>query len=555
MKSTLRLVVLSVVLIMAGLALGVGIAQKRSDNPDTLRQLRKLEDAFMLITQQYVEPVNTEKLVEGAIQGMLEELDPHSAYIAARELREVQESFEGTFGGVGIYFEIVRDTARVINTVPNGPSEKVGLMPGDRLLMINDSTAIGFDDEDVRRNLKGEVGTTVRVMIQRAGLSQPRQFTITRARIPILTVESSFMADTHTGYMRIGHFAQTTYDEFRQHLTRLQQQGADRLILDLRDNPGGIMSSAVKIADEFLKTGQTIVSTRSRNARFNESEAATAGGRFEQQPLIVLLNENSASASEIVAGALQDHDRALIVGRRSFGKGLVQTQFPLTDGSVLQMTISRYYTPSGRLIQTPYEHGESVEHYLEQKYATRAAEVFNPQVYVNQVPDSLKFRTSGGRIVFGGGGILPDIVVAPDTSSLYTGVARTGVDFRFAQDYFERHEQTLRRTWGTDPARFRQQYEVSDAVWQEFIAFMQRGEDAITLTDNAAQVSPRQRIYLRADLARQREDIEARVKAYLARNLYGAEQWYPIAIPTDQTFREAMRLWDRAASLLAQVRH
>jgi carboxyl-terminal processing protease len=555
MKSTLRLVVLSVVLIMAGLALGVGLVQKRADNPDTLRQLRKLEDAFMLITQQYVEPVNAEALVEGAIAGMLEELDPHSAYIAARELREVQESFEGTFGGVGIYFEVVGDTARVINTVPNGPSEKVGLMPGDRILMIGDSSAIGFNDDDVRRTLKGEVGTKVKVTIGRMGLSQPRSFTITRARIPILTVESSFMADERTGYLRIGHFAQTTYDEFRQHLTRLQGQGAQRLILDLRDNPGGIMSSAVKIADEFLGAGQVIVSTRSRNARFNETEAATAGGRFEQQPLIVLVNENSASASEIVAGALQDHDRALVVGRRSFGKGLVQTQFPLTDGSVLQMTISRYYTPSGRLIQTPYEHGESVEHYVEQKFASRADEVFNPQRYVEQVPDSLKFRTDGGRVVFGGGGILPDIVVAPDTSSLYTGVARTGVDFRFAQDYFERHEQALRSMWGTDPARFRRQYTVSDAVWQEFVAFMQRGEDAITLTDDAAAVKPRQRVYPRADLVRQRADLETRVKAYLARNLYGAEQWYPIAIPTDQTFREAMRLWDRAASLLAEVRN
>ncbi len=278
MNSTVRLVLLSSVLIIAGLALGVGLEQRRSDNPDTLRQLRKLEDAFMLITQQYVEPVDPEQLVEGAISGMLAELDPHSSYIPTRELRDVQETFEGTFGGVGIYFEIVNDTARVINTMPNGPSEKVGLMPGDRILAIGDSTAIGYDDDDVRTHLKGAVGTAVRVTVGRLGLSQPRTVTITRARIPIVTVESAFMADSHTGYLRIGHFAQTTYDEFRTQLTRLQGQGADRLILDLRDNPGGIMQSAVKIADEFLKAGQTIVSTKSRNVRYNETEKATAAG-------------------------------------------------------------------------------------------------------------------------------------------------------------------------------------------------------------------------------------------------------------------------------------
>ena len=556
MKPAFRNALLALAFLGVGTLFGMTIEHVRTDGPDTLKQLRKLEDAFLLINQQYVEPVDADALAEGAIAGMLEELDPHSSYIPARDLREVQEGFSGSFGGVGILFEVVRDTARVISTIADGPAEKAGVMPGDRFLTIGDSSAIGFEDNDIRRNLKGEIGTRVRVSVLRGGVPQPRSFTITRGRVAITTVGSAFMVDETTGYLRIDNFSQTTYDEFKTRLEGLRGQGMQRLVLDLRDNPGGIMSAAVKIADEFLPGGQTIVSTRSRIPQYNAVDRSTAGGAFEREPVIVLVNEQSASASEILAGALQDHDRALVVGRRTFGKGLVQAQFPLPDGAALQMTISRYYTPSGRLIQTPYEHGESQEDYYTEKFASLNRSLFNPADYTSGIPDSLKFRTDAGRTVFGGGGIMPDAFVVPDTTSVLTGVGRLGLDFRFARELFDGSETALRGQYARDAARFAGSYEVDEATWARFVAFIQQEHDGakITLVDGATETSPRLARYTRAGLATARPDLERRIKAYLARNLFGSEQWYPIALPTDQTFREALGLWPRASALLAERR-
>lgn len=535
--------------VLGGLSLGAsGLGPVASD---PMLQMRKLQEAFLLISREYVDPVDAQQLAEHAVEGMLEELDPHSSFIPARDLQEVQESFEGSFGGVGIRFEVEKDTARVVNTIPDGPSEKAGLMAGDRIVAIQDSSAIGIRDDGVRARLKGPIGTAVRVTIKRPGVSQPRTFTITRGRVAINTVDASFMADNQTGYIRIAYFAQTTYAEFREHLDRLKAQGMQRLVLDLRDNPGGIMSSAVKIADEFLPGGDVIVSTKSRHRRYEQAETATPGGVFETQPVIVLLNAYSASASEILAGALQDHDRALVVGQRSFGKGLVQTQFPLSDGSVLQMTISRYLTPSGRLIQTPYTHGEAEEDYLEEKFAGRNEETFNPRLYADRVPDSLKFRTEHGRIVFGGGGILPDVVVIPDTMSVLIGMNMQNTDFRFARAEFERTEQALRARYGTDVAKFAREFRVDEAMWQRFTAFATEnaeGGQPLVLTAGGA-ANPHERSYPRSAFEAARPDLERRIKAMMARNLFGSEQWYPIAMPTDPTFREAMRQWGQASQL------
>ena len=547
MKSAVRYVLPTLLAVALGTTVGMKLEHDRASS-DAVRQLRKIEDAFLIIHQQYVEGIDPERVADAAIEGMLEQLDPHSAFIPAKDLQEVQEGFQGSFGGIGIMFEVPDDTARVITTVANGPSEKVGVMPGDRIVGIDDTSAVGFDDDDIRKHLKGPEGTRVRMTVARPGVTEPISFTITRARIPIFTVDSAFMLDGQTGYIRINHFAQTTLDEFRDKMRLLKGQGMERLVLDLRDNPGGVMRSAVGMADDMLAGGKTIVSTRSRNTQYNSSERTTPGGPFEDQPVIVLINENSASASEIVAGALQDHDRALLVGRRTFGKGLVQTQFPLSDGGVLQMTISRYYTPSGRLIQTPYTSGEGFENYYEQKYASISRSTFNPSDYTESVPDSLQFKTDHGRTVFGGGGILPDYVVVPDTSSLVVGVRLKGYDFTFAREHFDAHEQSLRNAWGEDPQRFIRAFEVSDAMWQEFVAFLQ-AEDRITLTDSASAVDARKGIHLRSDLTAQRETLEARVKGYLARNLYGSEFFYPVVIPTDQVVREAMNLWGRAENL------
>ncbi len=544
---SLRYILPSVVLLGLGTLLGMTLEQRASDGPDLQRDLRKLESAYYIITQQYVEPVDTGALTEAAIRGMLEELDPHSSYVSPEEIAAVQEGFRGSFGGVGIMFEIVDDTARVITTISDGPSDKAGIMGGDRIVGVDDSSAVGFDNDDVQKALKGEIGTRVGMTIVRPGLAQPINFEITRGTIPLYTVDAAFMVDDQTGFIRINRFAQTTHEEFRTALVDLKGKGMQRLILDLRDNGGGVMQSAIGMADELLSGGQTIVSTKSRNVQYNNFEKATDGGLFEKQPVIVLINEISASASEIVSGALQDHDRALLVGRRTFGKGLVQAQFRLPDEAVLQMTISRYYTPAGRLIQTPYDRAESNESYYEDKFESLNESMFNPSEYRDSVPDSLVYTTDGGRTVFGGGGILPDFVVVPDTNSLVLGVARKSLDFRYARSIFDKNEIGLRGEW-SDPAAFVAGYRVDQAIWDGFLAFADEDE-RVTLTDDPSLANPREGIYLRAGLEELRPELERRIKGYLARNLYGSTEWWPVTLGDDPVFRQAMSLWDRASDL------
>jgi carboxyl-terminal processing protease len=533
--------------LILGLILGIKVDSVVSST-DTFEQLRKLEDAFLVINRQYVDEVDGRKLSEEAIAGMLKALDPHSSYISAADVQAIQEGYRGSFGGIGIWYEIVNDTARVLNTIADGPSEAVGVMAGDRIVMISDSAATGVSTDDIQSRLRGPIGSKVSMTVLRLGAREPVRFEITRGRIPIYTVDSAYMMDERTGYIKISRFAMTTYDEFLGHLRRLQSEGMDRLVLDLRNNPGGVMEAAVRIADEFLSGGQTIVYTRSRNPQFNMTERATRGGSFEQQPLIILVNENSASASEIVAGALQDHDRALIVGRRTFGKGLVQSQFPLPDGSLLQMTVSRYYTPSGRLIQTPYDGGDARDYY-QQKFAALDRSAFHLEEYIESIPDSLKFRTDRGRVVFGGGGILPDFVISRDTTlaPIVRAIIGQGLDLQFVREYFERNETSLRARWGDQRRTFIDGYQVEDALWSEFWRFAQPKLDPAAFDDasvTAAQLS-------RAAADANRTILETRLKAWIARQLYSAEAVHPILNTIDNELEEALRLWDRANSLAA----
>lgn len=551
----------AVFLLLLGTVLGVELETYISQ-PDTAKQLQKLQDAFLIINRYYVDEVAAEEATEDAIVAMLEELDPHSTYISSEEIAEVKESFQGSFGGVGIWFDPSRDTVRVISTIPDGPSEAAGVMAGDRIIAIDDSNAVGFTDRQVQKFLKGEIGTMVNVTLRRLGVKEPIEVTIKRDRIPISTIDSAFMVDDETGYIRVSYFAVTTYDEFEEALAELKAQGMERLVLDLRDNPGGVMQSAVKMADEMLKGGQTIVYTKSRNARYNDSDHSTGGGSFEEEPVIVLVSENSASASEIVAGALQDHDRALIVGRRTFGKGLVQQQFSLPDESVLQMTVSRYYTPAGRLIQTPYENGELEDYYAE-KFASLNKSMFDPSDYVESIPDSLKFRTDAGRVVFGGGGILPDVVVPPDTSEALMAVNRQGLTFRFVQDWFNRHEQALRETWTDRQDAFIRSYDASEALWPEFLSWVEseaaspaeaeaEAEAEAAETEEAAPAEEDENALTADALEEHRDVLQTRLKAHLARQLFGSAVQYPIALQTDPTFNEAMKLWERASTLASR---
>ena len=543
----------ALLLLLLGTVLGVKLEAYISQ-PDTAKQLQKLENAFLIINRYYVDEVDAEEVANDAVSALLEELDPHSTFISAEEIAEVKESFQGSFGGVGIWFDPSGDTVRVISTIPDGPSEAAGVMAGDRILAIDDTNAVGFTDRQVQRYLKGPIGTTVDVTLQRLGVKEPIELTIKRDQIPIYTVDSAFMVDDETGYIRVSYFAITTYDEFQEKLRELKGQGMKRLVLDLRDNPGGVMQSAVEMADEMLKGDQTIVYTKSRNTQYNTTERSTNRGSFEEQPVIVLVNQFSASASEIVSGALQDHDRALIVGQRTFGKGLVQQQFPLPDSSVLQMTVSRYYTPVGRLIQTPYERGE-LEGYYEEKFASLSETMFDPSDYIESIPDSLTFRTDAGRTVFGGGGILPDVVVPPDTSAVLQAINRQGLSFRFAQEWFNRHEAELRDRWTDRQDTFAEGFDAGETMWSDFLAWLDSEEVSLAAPDSAAadsataDVAAEEDVPAEEQLAKYRDTLEGRMKAYLARQLFGIEAQQTILLETDLVFNEAIKLWDRATDL------
>lgn len=537
----------AVAVLLVGTLLGMRLESSLSGN-DTFEQLRKLKDAFIIINQQYVDDVAASDLVEEGIRGMLDALDPHSSYISRAELQEIQESYQGSFGGVGIYFEVLRDTARVISTISEGPSEKVGVLAGDRIVAINDSNAVGLSADQVREQLRGEIGTEVRMTVQRAATGRQQVVDITRDRIPLYTVDASYMFDEQTGYIRINRFAMTTYEEFMDAMSDLRQQGMQRLVLDLRSNPGGIMEGAIRIVDEMLSGSEMIVYTQGRDPGAAANFRSRRGGSFPSEPVIVLVNEYSASASEIVAGALQDHDRGLIVGQRTFGKGLVQNQFPLPDGSVLQMTVARYYTPSGRLIQTPYETGDQ-DDYITQKFKDYDAVNFDPTTYADTMPDSLTFRTANQRIVFGGGGILPDQIVARDTAAVLRIVNGGMLDAAFAREWFAQNEQQLRSQWTDRRQEFVDEFRVTDAMWQGFVN--QIDEAGISLTQNPAEVSVSDGVILEQQLASYRTHIETLIKGRLAQELFGGRAWFDVYKTIDPELNAAIQLWDRAEMLAA----
>lgn len=528
--------------------------------------LRKVQEAFQFVARNYVERVDTAQLADDAILGMLRGLDPHSIYVSAEEMRRFRENMDASFEGVGIYYEFIpgpegRDTLAVLMPIEGGPSEEAGLLPGDRIIEVSDSTAIGWTTADVEQYLKGPKGTTVTVRVVRRGYDRSLPFTITRDQIPLHTVTAAHMIDERTGYIRLSRFARTSYDEFMTAMRDLQAQGMERLVFDLRDNAGGLMEMAVRITDEFLPSNQMIVYTQSLRGAYNQEYRARTGGSFETQPVIVLVNENSASASEIIAGALQDHDRALVVGRRTFGKGLVQQQFPLNDGSVVQITISRYYTPVGRLIQTPYAQGDDEESYFAAKFDLLRSDfeqlverrgVISAHELVTDVPDSLQFRTDNGRIVYGGGGILPDWLVPIDTAGVAVRtVIANNLDNEFARFYIDGEGQRLRAQWEDRRAEFIRDFQLEDRTFQAFLDFAASRD--VPLVDEP--LDDEEAFYLlRSDVEQEREAIETRLKAYLARRLFNIEAWYQVIQGIDRTVQEAILLWPEAQELAMSSR-
>lgn len=556
MKRRRKLVTYSAVVLAVGVLLGMEIGAVVYGD-DTFDSLKKLENAFLVINERYVQDVDSSVLTESAIKGMLEELDPHSVYIDADQMKMVREDFDASFEGIGISYELVdgpdgRDTVAVLNPLPGGPSEEAGLLSGDRIVAVNDSSAIGFSNADVQKHLKGPRGTQVTVTVKRPGYAEGLDFTITRDKIPLYTKDAHYMLDDRTGYIRLNRFAKSTYDEFMGALLELRGEGMDRLVLDLRDNAGGFMDMAIKISDEFLGAGKTIVEARSRHDEYNQQSRATAGNSFEEGAVMVLVNENSASASEIVAGALQDHDRALIVGRRTFGKGLVQKQFPLRDGSVLRMTISRFYTPSGRLIQTHYENGVKEDYYTEKYERYTHERSLSVEQIKEEMPDSLRYETASGRTVFGGGGILPDFVIQPDSASEFLkAVIGRSLDNDFARIWLDGHPD-----FGTQWEGRRQEYiddfEIDDATFDEFLSFIDERDVHVVSADSPelAQTDDENQRYFSRDEAREEANVlKKRIKARIAQRVFDRSAWYPVMRDVDMLLQEAMKLWPSAEDL------
>ncbi len=398
----IRLPLLLTIAVAAGILIGATMADGSSSQNNLISGYLKFKEILTYVQRDYVDEVDTDELVETAINRMLEKLDPHSVYIPAKDLELAKSQLDGEFEGIGIEFQVIKDTIYVVSPLSGGPSEEVGLNSGDKIVKVDDEVVagVGVDNRKVFELLRGKKGTEVEVGIKRKGVDDLLSFTIVRDKIPQESVDASYMIDDEIGYIKVSRFAATTYEEFHEALKKLDSLGMKKLVLDLQDNPGGYMDRAINMADELLSGNDMIVYTEGKQPRYNSEARAYREGIFENQPIIVLINEGSASASEIVAGALQDNDRALIVGRRSFGKGLVQMPIPLDDGSELRLTISRYYTPSGRSIQKPYEEGAK-------KYGEDILERFEHGELINpdsiHFDDSLKYETSKGRTVYGGG--------------------------------------------------------------------------------------------------------------------------------------------------------
>jgi carboxyl-terminal processing protease len=545
---------------IAGLGLviiGVFLGQLYTDSipePDA-EATDKLRSAYELIRQAYVAPVAPDSLARTSIRGMMEPLDAYSVYISADRMREVEETFQGSFEGIGITYELIdgaqeQDTIYVVSVRPGGPSAKAGLRSGDRIVRVAGESAVGWSHEQIRRRLKGPEGSSVTVQLRRPGRSGPFTTTITRDEVPLQTVEAQYLTPDSTGYIRLSHFARTTHRELTEALEVLDRQGMTRLILDLRGNAGGLMSMAEKVADEFLVDGQLIVRSKSRHDAYGGARYASAEGRFEARPLIVLVDEHSASASEIVAGALQDHDRALLVGRRTFGKGLVQRQFDLRDGSGLRLTVARFYTPSGRLLQRTDADGRD----------SLVVEAVGPEAIDRaELPDSLLHRTDAGRRVIGGGGIFPDRIVNWDTSRSYRRVVdRRGHIREFARRWIDAHATGLRNEWGGRPQAFLDHFSLPSTVYPAFVRYAaERGvRSAPSVVSGPEVAQPRSGEadsdgpgpFSRAEVNAARSAIETLVKSHVAQRLYGPALSIRVRNRIDSVFETAQQSWDTAAN-------
>jgi carboxyl-terminal processing protease len=497
-----------------------------------LPQVSKFSDVLSITYKYYVDDVDTQKLTESAVNGLLGQLDPHSVYIPASAMARVTEDFQGSFEGIGVEYQVLNDTLLVVAPIVGGPSEALGIMAGDKIVKINDSTAVGITQEGVQKRLRGPKGTKVTVSIVRAGLKDPLEFEITRDKIPIYTVDASFLVEPGVGYINVNRFAATTHEEFFTAVSNLREQGVKKLILDLRSNAGGYLEQAFRMVDEFLPGGKKIVYTKGRRTEFDDEFLSTGSGKFQNLTLIILVNNGSASASEIVAGAVQDWDRGLIVGETSFGKGLVQRQFELKDGSAFRLTTARYYTPSGRLIQRPY--GDDKAKYQREAFEREETEGENLEHVAEKDSTRPKYKTMGGRIVYGGGGITPDYIVKSDRLNSYTAQLRAKqVFFQISDRIMDRRGAEIRAAYGKDVERFVKEFPVDEATVGEIIALgVQKG-----VAEN------------KESMEQDRRYIVGYTKAYMARAMWGNEGYARVMLQEDTQFKKAVSLLPEAEKI------
>ncbi len=530
MQKRKYLVPIFLMLISIGVLVGMKVNTAASGD-DVFDNVKKFNEALTLVQKNYVDDVSADKLTEAAIKGMLAELDPHSTYITQEQLKRINEDFSGSFEGIGVEFDIVNDTITIITPISGGPSEALGIQAGDKIVKIDGVSSIGMTREEVPKKLRGAKGTKVTVSIARGNSKDLIDFEITRDKIPLYSVDASFMINNEVGYARVTRFSATTYDEFSKALAEMKKSGMKKLVLDLRNNPGGYLDQAFKMASMFIERGKKIVYTKSRIPAYND-EYISEGGEYTNIPLVVLVNDGSASASEIVSGAIQDWDRGIVVGENTFGKGLVQRQYDLSDGSAMRVTTSRYYTPSGRLIQKPYEGGEYKKMLVNQEEGDNL-------YHNNDTKDTSRpeFKTMGGRTVYGGGGVTPDFIVKLDTLTEYSvQLRRLNLFLEYANSYFDANRENIRSSY-SDYIKFRDNFQVSNPMLEDF--------------KNLAASKNVQ--FNEEQWNRDADFISMSIKSILARDLWGNNGAMAVFLATDKQMEKALQLFPEAEKL-AQLR-
>lgn len=490
----------------------------------SLAKSNKLGNIVDLIANAYVDSISKDKLVEDAIPGLLKNLDPHTSYISVKDMQEVTEEMTGNFSGIGVQFSIQNDTVMVVDVVSGGPSYHLGIAPGDRIVTVNDSVIAGVqvNNDKVMSLLRGDKGTQVKIGIKRRGINDLINYDITRGDIPIISVDVSYMIDDITGYIKVSRFGERTYEEFMEGLKKLNSKGMKKVIVDLRGNPGGYLGAVIRMVNEFLEGGEAILYTEG-NSQPRKTYGASEKGSSTDKDIVVLIDDFSASASEIFAGAIQDNDRGWVVGRRSFGKGLVQEQIPLMDGSALRLTVSRYYTPSGRCIQKSYENGN--DDYYQDIMKRMVHGEFQVADSIH-MPDSLSYKTLHGRTVYGGGGIMPDYFVPADTSGYsdyFSKLIQKRLIYTYALDYADQHRDQLKKFKNVPDF---EKYLSEKNIFSDFVSFAAR------------KGVPKDVVGLRIS----GKIIDVQLKAYIARNILGEDGFYPIIMQIDNTLLKALEV-------------